>query len=462
MALLARLDMGIGSPNLTVVSTHTENNRLKGWREYNARSMSSVASALSTTELSVFGGDIPIPVSNKRRHTDTLDILHAEAGFATADESNEEKAFEHGASGDWLMTKGFAGTDSINSSEKARVISSGRLSDHNFVTAALVLRPESGDLGHDATSEFPVDVVYTWAAEPSAKMWNEYTAFCTARIKTPGGMGKHAPYHLRGRFRDWGTLEYSLRSVRRYLPWVRRVFLLTNGDGLPSFLGDAQTAAAAGVTLITHKDIWPTDRVEADLPTFNSDAIESHLHRIPGLAERFIYVQDDMFVGRALSRAAFFGDGGEPILQQPVDIHAMAGHLVRAFTKSCFKSVWASGGREMVRVSHARCRGEYRYTPPLQRLLQCRDFRSPSESMMLSQAYISRLCNTGEPAGHYGCVPKNYSALDIRTMISGKSIVVLNDAYTFRTLEDEEHRKTLMTEMMNAEWPMHPPVPLLT
>jgi hypothetical protein len=34
------------------------------------------------------------------------------------------------------------------------------------------------------------------------------------------------------------------------------------------------------------------------LPTFNSHAIEGHLYRVPDLSERFIYFNDDMFLGR--------------------------------------------------------------------------------------------------------------------------------------------------------------------
>jgi len=35
-----------------------------------------------------------------------------------------------------------------------------------------------------------------------------------------------------------------------------------------------------------------------DLPTFNSAAIECHLHRIPGLSENFLYFNDDFLLGK--------------------------------------------------------------------------------------------------------------------------------------------------------------------
>ena len=42
------------------------------------------------------------------------------------------------------------------------------------------------------------------------------------------------------------------------------------------------------------------------MPTFNSQALESNLHRIPNLSEHFIYFNDDVFLGTPVSRLDFF------------------------------------------------------------------------------------------------------------------------------------------------------------
>lgn len=34
------------------------------------------------------------------------------------------------------------------------------------------------------------------------------------------------------------------------------------------------------------------------LPTFSSPAIETHMHRIPGLSQKFIYLNDDVMFGK--------------------------------------------------------------------------------------------------------------------------------------------------------------------
>lgn len=49
---------------------------------------------------------------------------------------------------------------------------------------------------------------------------------------------------------------------------------------------------------VTHDDIFIN---KSHLPTFSSPAIESHIHRIPGLAKKFIYMNDDVMFGKEVS-----------------------------------------------------------------------------------------------------------------------------------------------------------------
>ncbi|XP_033888880.3 N-acetylglucosamine-1-phosphotransferase subunits alpha/beta isoform X2 [Acipenser ruthenus] len=92
------------------------------------------------------------------------------------------------------------------------------------------------------------------------------------------------------RFEDNEELRYSLRSVERHAPWVRHIFIVTNGQ-IPSWLNLDNPR----VTVVAHKDIFHN---ESHLPTFSSPAIESHIHRIPGLSQKFIYLNDDVMFGK--------------------------------------------------------------------------------------------------------------------------------------------------------------------
>jgi len=77
--------------------------------------------------------------------------------------------------------------------------------------------------------------------------------------------------------------------VEQHAPWVRHIFIVTNGQ-IPSWLN----LDAPRVTLVTHDEIFFNS---PPLPTYSSPAIETHLHRIPGLSKRFIYLNDDVMFG---------------------------------------------------------------------------------------------------------------------------------------------------------------------
>src|SRR5690606_261451 len=61
------------------------------------------------------------------------------------------------------------------------------------------------------------------------------------------------------------------------------------------------------VKVVTHEELYPNPSV---LPTFNSNHIETVLHRIPGLAEHFLYLNDDFFFARRCTPEDFFTIGG--------------------------------------------------------------------------------------------------------------------------------------------------------
>ena len=100
------------------------------------------------------------------------------------------------------------------------------------------------------------------------------------------------------RFRDNDELKYSLRSIEKFAPWIRKVFIVTNGQ-IPSWLDLSNPK----VQIITHDQIFLN---KSQLPTFSSAAIELNLHRIPGLSDYFIYFNDDVFLGQPVFPYDFY------------------------------------------------------------------------------------------------------------------------------------------------------------
>ena len=102
------------------------------------------------------------------------------------------------------------------------------------------------------------------------------------------------------RYRDWGLLRYWFRGVERFAPWVRRIHLVTCGH-TPAWL----KADHPRLHIVAHADYLPADAC----PTFNSNAIELSMHRIAGLAEHFVYFNDDMFLLQEVTPGFFFKNG---------------------------------------------------------------------------------------------------------------------------------------------------------
>ena len=85
------------------------------------------------------------------------------------------------------------------------------------------------------------------------------------------------------RYIDHDELRNSLRSVLRFMPWVRHIFIVVSDGQRPAWLADSHHA----ITIVEHSSIFPSS-MQRYLPTFNSFAIESFLDRIPKLSEHFL------------------------------------------------------------------------------------------------------------------------------------------------------------------------------
>jgi hypothetical protein len=144
---------------------------------------------------------------------------------------------------------------------------------------------------------FPIDAVYPWV-DCSDPAWQ---AKRDAAVRA-GGLAAAAPLPSWGRHADHDRLRYSLRSLWMFAPWVRKIWLVTD-DQVPSWL----SAEAADVEVVSHKQIFAEPDI---LPVFNNHAVESQLHHIDGLAEHFLYLTDDLLLGRPLSPEAFFQPNG--------------------------------------------------------------------------------------------------------------------------------------------------------
>jgi hypothetical protein len=117
---------------------------------------------------------------------------------------------------------------------------------------------------------------------------------------------------LSTRFASSHEIDFCLQSLLTFAPWLRKIFIVTDGQTPAVLKQFDNTPHAARFQVIDHQEIF-RDHLDY-LPVFNSLSIESMLWRIPGLSEQFIYLNDDCFLLRHLEPDAFF-QAGKPVLR---------------------------------------------------------------------------------------------------------------------------------------------------
>lgn len=210
-----------------------------------------------------------------------------------------------------------------------------------------------------------IDVVYTWVDGTD----NTHQEMLAKYGRTDKELNPE-------RFRDlFDLLKYSLRSLEMFAPWVNQVHLVVSRPQTPKWLNlDSEK-----VKIHFHDRIIPEDY----LPTFSSRSIESFVHLIPGLSEKFIYMNDDFLIGLPVTPADFFtedgrmkiygtiGGGALRIVKDDIfyDITSKFQHLPRLISKEIYQQMEIDWAKELaVTRSHKfRQRGDviphtlYRY-----------------------------------------------------------------------------------------------------
>lgn len=132
------------------------------------------------------------------------------------------------------------------------------------------------------------DIVYTWVNGADLEyidIWNSYSK--VKKDRNPE------------RYRDnLNLLKYSIRSLEQYFPNFGKIYLLTARPQVPEWLDQSNDR----IVLVHHDEI-----IDAEyLPTFNSNVIESYLHKIPGISDHFLYMCDDHLFGAPTSLDRFY------------------------------------------------------------------------------------------------------------------------------------------------------------
>ena len=135
-----------------------------------------------------------------------------------------------------------------------------------------------------------IDFVVTWLDSTDPEWQKSYAEY------SPKAKGDKS----QARYRNLDIFRYWFRSVEKYAPWVHKIYLITNGK-FPDWINKDNPK----LVLVRHEDYMPKDC----LPTFNSCAIELHMHKIKGLSEHFVYFNDDVFLNAPINPDYYFNNG---------------------------------------------------------------------------------------------------------------------------------------------------------
>jgi len=180
--------------------------------------------------------------------------------------------------------------------------------------------------------ESNIDIVYTWVDGADPNFQSQFETSLKAVSSSPSQAAVSSQ-----RFRDNEERKYSLRSLEAFAPWFRKVHIVTN-QPTPRWLDLTNEK----VSVVAHDVIFSN---KSDLPTFNSNAIESHLHRIPTLSKNFLYFNDDVFLGRAASLDDFMTAKGQYVFLQHIPLHSNLDEgpihdRAYAYTQSLIDELW--------------------------------------------------------------------------------------------------------------------------
>ncbi|MEQ9466219.1 MAG: Stealth CR1 domain-containing protein [Ekhidna sp.] len=142
----------------------------------------------------------------------------------------------------------------------------------------------------------PIDLVYTWVDGNDL----EYQKLVNQYSEKPMDLNPE-------RYRDlFHLMKYSLRSVEKFAPWINHIYIFTCRPQKPDWLNYDHPK----ISVVHHDEVFD----EQDIPTFNYNVIESYIHKIPGLSEDFIYLNDDFLFGNNVCPEDFYSKEGKVLI----------------------------------------------------------------------------------------------------------------------------------------------------
>lgn len=147
-----------------------------------------------------------------------------------------------------------------------------------------------------------IDAVITWVDGNDANFINRKNQYQKTEPKNQYSAEEFGEH----RYIDAGEIEYALNSILRNAPFIKTIYIVHCQTRLVEKLlaNITPKGCEEKIKSVHHSVIY--EGYEEYLPTFNSLSIETMLHRIPGLSEKYIYFNDDFLLLRETCPTDFF------------------------------------------------------------------------------------------------------------------------------------------------------------
>ena len=113
------------------------------------------------------------------------------------------------------------------------------------------------------------------------------------------------------RYIDFDEIYYSVQSVKKYLKFVRKIYIVTSTPYKISKIFKSDNK----IIIINDKDILDKNVIN---PCFKSTVIESYLYKIPDISNIFMYGCDDMFIVNNIKKEDLF-ENNIPVIDLKMD-----------------------------------------------------------------------------------------------------------------------------------------------
>ena len=154
----------------------------------------------------------------------------------------------------------------------------------------------------------PIDVVIAWVDGSDPELHKKRMNYLNSKEKQliPGANPT--------RFHSLNEISYSVLSILKFAPFVRKIFIVTDkqNPNIDNVVKQYFPERILDIQIVDHSEIF--EGYEDYLPTFNSICISNMLWRIKGLSNQFVYFNDDIFLVRHLKPSVWF-QNNRPVLR---------------------------------------------------------------------------------------------------------------------------------------------------